>query len=82
MELEELNFEKILQKASKSGNPGVVVKGVTSTWHQVCSFDDNCCSGPRETKNHEKFAVIFIEIISNILPILESQQFTQSTKEV
>lgn len=31
MELEELNFEKILQKASKSGNPGVVVKGVTST---------------------------------------------------
>jgi len=41
MELEELNFEKICQKSNKSGNPGVVVKGVTSTWHQVCSFDDN-----------------------------------------
>ncbi|XP_020629411.1 multidrug resistance-associated protein 4-like isoform X2 [Orbicella faveolata] len=34
MELEELNFEKICQKSNKSGNPGVVVKGVTSTWHQ------------------------------------------------
>lgn len=38
MELDELNFEKILQKSNKSGNPGVVVKSVTSTWNQVCSL--------------------------------------------
>ncbi|XP_078379983.1 ATP-binding cassette sub-family C member 4-like [Oculina patagonica] len=34
LELDELNFEKILQKSNKSGNPGVVVKSVTSTWNQ------------------------------------------------
>ena len=63
MELEELNFEKILQKANKSGNAGVVIKGFTSTWHQVC----------RETKSHVKLAVIFNNIeLSNRLPILES----------
>ena len=35
LELDELNFEKILQKSNRSGKSGVAVYNVTCNWSQV-----------------------------------------------
>lgn len=35
LELDELNFEKILQKSNTSGKSGVAVHNVTCNWSQV-----------------------------------------------
>lgn len=35
LELDELNFEKILQKSNRSGKSGVAVHNVTCNWSQV-----------------------------------------------